>query len=835
MLRTHSILQLHAPRALSYFATCFALLAPGAQALDLVSSDMLTQDDKPWVTEVELLAAPGGAGVLVLMDEHISLRAWDTGEVLREFTLPHDRLEVRDISWDHSLLLLQEEDGPRHTAEIWSLETGEQIAEVPNVYRLNATFTPDGENFVFNFAKPDADPASRRAPKPDGLGVFNIASGRTSRLDTRLTRISNIAFQEDGRFFYSAGRIDRNDDLVIVEKFETATFEKVTEGTASVESWFGDLRHTQDDLLFVGHERVFTIENSLVGGAREIVFQDLDPGLRNLRPRPQILSDAYGTFFPNGEQFFRFDLQTRELLETATRERDFVAAAASPDGNRLATVSKTFTWRQFLEFWTVSPNVPDVVSIASSPAAELNDLARLIEDQNDAALAELVTPELLTSPAARPLIHTAAAHGTFESLLLLIANGADINWSIPEQNWTPVMSAIANGNAETAELLLNLGASTGSIGVEGETFVSLLLKSPIDASTDLGIARLKAQLQDAFSPDTLNQRLVASAAIGDDQMVATLLSLGANVNASGQGGMTALMAAALSKAEGAEAVVARLLQTDGIDSDAKNDLGSPALHLAMAQRAQPNVLSLLIRESDLEGGVEGPTAWDVAKASGNATALGLLPNEKWRPPNTRLPAIPSVRVRLSGDMAKDEIRSAQEVLQALGLYSGVDGVWGPQSRKGLAAYFSVLFEEYHHLAEVFCSDVKGSLGDGWITFANQTEQVSTPSVEWSFSDSRSSVEVAARTGWDAQGITCRFDRLGNGKPELRTAWVYIDGYSAALDFKETCGTDNGWAKTRLYDVRDQERFNVAADFGCSKKIQGVPRKPGNVFTHWREY
>lgn len=835
MLTIYSKIQLPSVRVLFYLAACFALLAPSAHALELVSSDMLTQDDKPWVTEVELLAASGGAGVLVQMNEHISLRAWDTGEVLREFTLPGERMQAFDVSWDHSLLLVMDRNRTRtkRTASVWSLETGDQIAELPNADWTAAKFTPDGESFLFNFLIPNPDPTSLGYPTPDGLGAFNIASGHTTRLDARATTITNITFEQNGRFFYSAGRTAGNDELVVFEKFETATFEKVAEATVSIEGGFGKLHHIQDDLIFIGLDRVFELEDSLVANAREIVFQDLDSGLRNVWPRPQILSDPYGFFFPIGEQFFRFDLQNRELLETGTRELNFVAAIASPDGYRLATISKNFMSRQFLEFWTVSPDAPDLVAIASSPAAELYDLARLIEEQDDAALAELVTPELLNSPVARPLIHTAAAYGTFDSLLLLIANGADINWALPEQNRTPVMSAVANGNAETAELLLNLGASTGTIGVEGETFVSLLLKSPIDGSTDMGIARLKAQLQDAFSPDILNQQLLATAAIGDEQMVATLLSLGANANASGKGGMTALMAAALSQAEGADAVVARLLQTNGIDPDARNDLGSSALHLAMAQRAQPNVLSLLIRESDLEGGADGPTAWDVAKATGNATALSRLPKDKWRPPNTRLPAIPSVRVRLSSDMTKDQIRSAQEVLQSLGLYSGVDGVWGPQSRKGLAAYFSVLFEEYHSMAEAFCTDVKSSLRSGADAYASSTERVSMSGIDWYFtSSSTDNVEVVARAG--QSGITCWFGGYDNGFPDLARASVLVDGYRALLEFKNQCANDDGWARTRLYDVRER-RYNVAADFGCSRKIQGEPRKPSGTFTHWRDY
>ncbi len=192
----------------------------------------------------------------------------------------------------------------------------------------------------------------------------------------------------------------------------------------------------------------------------------------------------------------------------------------------------------------------------------------------------------LSSPASRPLMIAAAAHGNTSLLDKLLDREHDVNWQ-NEQGQTALAAAASQGQESTLKLLLEAGANT--------------------------------QWQDQYGRTPLMQ----AAANGQVGTLALLNRAGGNVNQQNQQGHTALILAA---ANGHANTVAWLLL--GSDAAVHHTLlnnGRNALHLASAAGHDDVVAQLLLTDLDIGAkDADGQTALQLAKAVGKRKAAELL-------------------------------------------------------------------------------------------------------------------------------------------------------------------------------------------------------------------
>lgn len=71
-------------------------------------------------------------------------------------------------------------------------------------------------------------------------------------------------------------------------------------------------------------------------------------------------------------------------------------------------------------------------------------------------------------------LHTAASHGSNESVLLLIKNGADVNRKAGIDDQTPLHRTVDRWNIETTEVLIKNGANPGIEDSKGRTLADLI-------------------------------------------------------------------------------------------------------------------------------------------------------------------------------------------------------------------------------------------------------------------------------------------------------------------------------------------------------------------------
>ncbi len=175
-------------------------------------------------------------------------------------------------------------------------------------------------------------------------------------------------------------------------------------------------------------------------------------------------------------------------------------------------------------------------------------------------------------------------------------------------------------------------------------------------------------------------------------------------------------------------------------------------------------------------------------------------------------------------MSRDDIRSAQIVLQSKGLYPGsIDGKSGPGTRLGLAAYFKIVFDEYRLGLKKMCTEVFREVDD---------RRRETPllgkfkfgSVEWYIEPAfvlitKDSTQLACSLGKDLG--------LHSASYEVRGGL----GSSISVDFANQCSEDENWRQTEL---RVQGQL-VGADYPCRKFTAGVPLNSKKQFQIWHKY
>jgi uncharacterized protein len=176
----------------------------------------------------------------------------------------------------------------------------------------------------------------------------------------------------------------------------------------------------------------------------------------------------------------------------------------------------------------------------------------------------------------------AAAAGHADVVRLLLDAGAQVN-VMNATSMTPLAAAILNDHADVVTLLLDHGADLEGPSVDrAPLFIAIRARRP----------QIVKQLLDkgarAYIQDDRWSALMMAAFIGDIEIVGSLLSTDANLNAANDEGVTALMYAA---SAGHTAVVAALL-SKGAVVDAKDLEGVTALMLAV-NNDHPDIVALL--------------------------------------------------------------------------------------------------------------------------------------------------------------------------------------------------------------------------------------------------
>jgi ankyrin repeat protein len=206
----------------------------------------------------------------------------------------------------------------------------------------------------------------------------------------------------------------------------------------------------------------------------------------------------------------------------------------------------------------------------------------------------------------RPLF-LAAANGDSKVISLLLSAGADVNARLPEGQ-TVLMTAARTGNAESIRLLLQAGAEpnvreswlgeTALMWAAGENHaaaVAALVAGGADVnvrSTTLTIPEwwLKPPALAFLSiefPRGGWSALMYAARQGALDTVKGLVDAGADVNAAGPDGVTALILAIIN----AHFDVAALLLDRGADPNLADDSGMAALYAAVDMHTMPAVLA----------------------------------------------------------------------------------------------------------------------------------------------------------------------------------------------------------------------------------------------------
>jgi ankyrin repeat domain-containing protein 50 len=173
-------------------------------------------------------------------------------------------------------------------------------------------------------------------------------------------------------------------------------------------------------------------------------------------------------------------------------------------------------------------------------------------------------------------------------------------------------------------------------GCHRDANISNIISQFIDKLTDPAVYLLESWVsshrnktllnndQDGAAEDFRNKVLHAAARRGCLAAAEVLLTVGANVNARGEGGWTALSLAA---ARGHEAVVKLLLACNDVVADSEDEDGWTPLSWAAAGGHEAVVKQLLARNdigADSKGGMEGWTPLSRAAAGGHEAVVKLL-------------------------------------------------------------------------------------------------------------------------------------------------------------------------------------------------------------------
>jgi ankyrin repeat protein len=184
--------------------------------------------------------------------------------------------------------------------------------------------------------------------------------------------------------------------------------------------------------------------------------------------------------------------------------------------------------------------------------------------------------------------HVAAFKGDISRIKKFTARGEDIESKDESLDWTPLYCAVAGGQIEAVEFLLDKGACADVKTANGST--------PLHKAADngsVGIVELLVSNSAEVDAKDINARTPMHLAVseGHREVVEVLLSKGADINAKNKNLQTPLHLAARQGHRGA----VELLLTNGADMNAKNKWGRTPLDIAV-DRGHQEIVELLRKQ-----------------------------------------------------------------------------------------------------------------------------------------------------------------------------------------------------------------------------------------------
>lgn len=140
----------------------------------------------------------------------------------------------------------------------------------------------------------------------------------------------------------------------------------------------------------------------------------------------------------------------------------------------------------------------------------------------------------------------ASRNGDADAVLTALALGADIN-ALCEDGFTPLMSACLCGHPDVAELLLKKGADPLTLDVKGFSVLAWVRSQGLKEMIPMIQAARQAALPDKARNAEGTDQLINAAYEGDLDTVKSLLADGADMDALGKEGATAVMVAGFSQ------------------------------------------------------------------------------------------------------------------------------------------------------------------------------------------------------------------------------------------------------------------------------------------------
>ena len=198
---------------------------------------------------------------------------------------------------------------------------------------------------------------------------------------------------------------------------------------------------------------------------------------------------------------------------------------------------------------------------------------------------------------------------------LLLMKGADVDAKTVDGR-TPLYSAASlPTGASVVRLLLEVGADADARTITGNT--------PLFAAVTAGVENVRLLLDKGANPNATSQTgATPLMAVRSSDVVALLVSRGADVTAQSKRGETALGDAA----GRGDLVAVRLLLDKGADVNAKDYRGyTPLMHATQYDRDSPDVIRLLLaRGASVNVTAEGHTPMSIAARRGDTELTRLL-------------------------------------------------------------------------------------------------------------------------------------------------------------------------------------------------------------------
>ena len=210
-------------------------------------------------------------------------------------------------------------------------------------------------------------------------------------------------------------------------------------------------------------------------------------------------------------------------------------------------------------------------------------------------------------------LHWACAKGDFPLIAeILVSNGANINQR-ENQGITPLMAAVMVGHIEAARKLLELGADTHVLDMEGKSALHFsCAKGDFPKIVDMLLtngADINQRSCRGYTP------LMAAVAVGRLETVRKLLELGADIHALDMEGNSALH---LACAIGDFPKIVDILLTNGADINHRGDQGYTPLMVASQQGCLQAVIKLLDLGSEVDILSDyGESALNIARRKGH--------------------------------------------------------------------------------------------------------------------------------------------------------------------------------------------------------------------------